>query len=52
VAYANEHFELAQTALRNGDFAAYGAEIELVKAALAQLEALTGGASPAPSTAP
>ena len=49
VAYANQHFELAQAALRNGDFATYGAEIELVKAALAQLETLTGGASPAPA---
>jgi uncharacterized membrane protein (UPF0182 family) len=49
VNYANQHFELAQAALRDGDFARYGAEIELVKQALAQLEILTGGASPAPS---
>ena len=48
VNYANQHFELAQAALRDGDFARYGAEIELVKQALAQLEVLTGGA-PAPS---
>ena len=47
VDYANQHFELAQAALRNGDFARYGAEIDLVKQALAQLRALTGG-SPAP----
>jgi hypothetical protein len=50
VEYAKEHFELAQTALRNGDFARYGAEIELVQEALLQLDALTGvGSSPAPS---
>jgi uncharacterized membrane protein (UPF0182 family) len=49
VNYANQHFELAQAALRDGDFARYGAEIELVKQALAQLAILTGGASPAPS---
>jgi uncharacterized membrane protein (UPF0182 family) len=49
VNYANQHFELAQAALRDGDFARYGAEIDLVKQALAQLETLTGGASPAPS---
>ncbi len=52
VTYANQHFELAQTALRNGDFARYGMEIELVKQALAQLDNLTGGSSspaPAPS---
>jgi uncharacterized protein len=49
VDYANQHFELAEQALRNNDFARYGAEIELVKQALGQLEILTGGASPAPS---
>ena len=43
VEYANKHFELAQEALRDGDFARYGAELELVREALAQLEALTGG---------
>ena len=48
---ANRHFELAEEALRNNDFARYGAEIELVKQALAQLEILTQG-SPAPSAAP
>ncbi len=47
VTYANAHFELAQQALRNGDFATYGAEIELVQQALRQLAILTG-ASPAP----
>ena len=45
--YANAHFELAQAALRNGDFAAYGREIELVRQALAQLDALAGP-TPAP----
>ena len=46
VAYANEHFELAQQALRDGDFARYGAEIELVRQALARLDQLAG---PSPS---
>jgi uncharacterized membrane protein (UPF0182 family) len=41
VEYANAHFELAQEALRNGDFGRYGQEIELVRQALAQLDALT-----------
>ena len=49
VDYASQHFALADEALRNNDFARYGAEIALVKQALAQLEILTGGASPAPS---
>ncbi|HET9522178.1 MAG TPA: UPF0182 family protein [Candidatus Limnocylindrales bacterium] len=48
VDYANAHFELAQQALRDGDFARYGAEIELVQQALAQLDELVGGA-PSPS---
>jgi uncharacterized membrane protein (UPF0182 family) len=53
IAYANEHFELAQEALRAGDFARYGEEMELVRQALQRLEGLTG-ASPAPpaGTAP
>jgi uncharacterized protein len=51
VEYANLHFELAQQALRDGDFAKYGQEIELVQEALGQLEELVGG-SPGPSTAP
>jgi hypothetical protein len=49
VEFANRHFELAQQALRDNDFARYGQELELVKQALAQLEALVG---PAASTAP
>jgi uncharacterized membrane protein (UPF0182 family) len=44
--YANLHFELAQQALRDGDFATYAAEIELVGEALRQLDELS--ASPAP----
>jgi uncharacterized membrane protein (UPF0182 family) len=49
VDYANQHFELAQAALRNGDFATYGEEIKLVQAALQQLAVLTGvPGSPAP----
>ncbi len=47
VAFANRHFELAQAALRNGDFATYGAEMKLVQEALRQLSVLTG-ASAAP----
>jgi uncharacterized membrane protein (UPF0182 family) len=55
--YANTHFELAQAALRDGDFARYGTEIALVQAALKQLQVLAPGlglptpgvsASPAP----
>jgi len=52
VEYANLHFELAQQALRDGDFARYGREIELVQEALGQLEELVGGSSPGPSAAP
>ena len=50
VAYANQHFELAQTALKNGDFATYGQEIALVQQALRRLDALVGP-TPVPSTA-
>jgi uncharacterized membrane protein (UPF0182 family) len=48
IAYANTHFELAQQALRNGDFATYGDEMQKVQEALQLLGQLTG--SPAPST--
>ena len=48
VEYANLHFELAQQALRAGDFATYGEEIALVEAALAQLGELVGSPSPSP----
>jgi len=47
IGYANAHFELAQQALRNGDFATYGEEMRLVQDALRQLAILTG-ASPVP----
>jgi uncharacterized membrane protein (UPF0182 family) len=50
VDYANSHFELAQAALRNGDFATYGAEMQKVETALQALGRLTG--SPSPSVAP
>jgi hypothetical protein len=47
--YANAHFELAQAALRDGDFARYGTEIEFVQAALERLQVLAPGlASPLP----
>jgi uncharacterized protein len=55
VEYANQHFELAQQALRDGNFARYGEEIALVQQALSQLDALVGastGPSPAPSPSP
>jgi hypothetical protein len=53
--YANRHFALAQAALRAGDFATYGQEINAVDAALRQLDALApslGLPSPAASGAP
>jgi uncharacterized membrane protein (UPF0182 family) len=39
---ANEHFQAAQTALRNGDFAEYGRRITLLQEDLARLRAATG----------
>ena len=50
IQYANDHFELAQEALRDGDFARYGEEIRLVEEALRQLDELVSGgtSSPAP----
>jgi len=51
--YANAHFELAEAALRDGDFARYGTEIALVEAALQQLQVLAPGlASPIPEASP
>jgi uncharacterized membrane protein (UPF0182 family) len=47
VAYANDHFDRAQAALRAGDFATYGAEMAKVQEALRQLNALVK-LSPAP----
>lgn len=42
--FANAHFELAQEALRAGDFARYGEEIDLVEEALQRLDELTAPA--------
>ena len=55
IAYANDHFELAQQALRDGDFGRYGQEIALVQAALQRLQVLAPGLaipSPGASTSP
>ena len=46
--YANGHFELAQAALRTGDFARYGAEIALVEAAARATRPLAPGLGLAP----
>ena len=46
VKYANDHFDAAQTALRNGDLATYGAEVAKAEAAIRALAELT--ATPAP----
>jgi uncharacterized membrane protein (UPF0182 family) len=49
--FANVHFEQAETALRDGDFARYGSEIALVDAALQRLEQLAPGlTAPVPTT--
>ena len=45
IAYANQHFELAQEALRKGDFATYGAEIAKVQQALQRLDVLVPSSS-------
>jgi uncharacterized protein len=45
IEYANNHFELAQQALRDGDFGRYGTEIALVQAALQRLQVLAPGLS-------
>ncbi len=50
--YANVHFAAAQDALRDGDFARYGAEIALVEAALQRLDELGPGLIPSPGTSP
>jgi uncharacterized membrane protein (UPF0182 family) len=51
IEYANTHFELAQAALREGDFATYGTEIEKVEMALQLLDELSPAVgSPAPGT--
>jgi hypothetical protein len=43
IRYANAHFELAQEALRQGDFARYGDEIAKVEEALRRLDELAPG---------
>jgi hypothetical protein len=49
IEYANAHFNLAQVALRDGDFARYGTEIALVQSALQRLQVLAPGlGSPVP----
>ena len=46
IVYANQHYELAQAALRSGDLATYQAELDKVGVALGRLDELTGpGAS-------
>jgi hypothetical protein len=52
IEYANVHFAAAQDALRDGDFARYGVEIELVEAALQRLDELAPGLIPSPGTSP
>jgi uncharacterized membrane protein (UPF0182 family) len=52
VLYANTHFETAQSALRAGDFARYGAEMALVRQALSQLSVLTSSGAPGTSASP
>jgi uncharacterized protein len=51
IAYANQHFELAQAALRSGDFATYGVEIAKVQQALQELNVLVPPAA-SPSAQP
>ena len=51
VSYANQHFDLAQQALHNGDFATYGSEMAKVQTALQRLGTLTGGTTPSASPA-
>ena len=41
VAQAQQSYDRAQSLLRSGDFAGYGAEIDRLKAILDQLQALT-----------
>ena len=48
VEYANVHFEAAQAALRQGDFATYGAEMAEVEKTLQQLGVVVAG-SPTPA---
>jgi uncharacterized membrane protein (UPF0182 family) len=52
IAYANDHFDRAQAALRAGDFATYGDEIARVKAALDRLDELAPGLGLSPGASP
>jgi len=52
IAQANAHYNAAQTALRNGDFATYAKEIQTVGNILNQLVALQPAASASPSASP
>lgn len=45
---ANSHFEAAQEAQRNGDWATYGAELQALEAVLQQLGTLTAGEATGP----
>jgi hypothetical protein len=47
VAEAEAYFEAAQTAARNGDWATYGTDMQIVQEILAKLQAQVG--TPAPS---
>lgn len=50
IAQANTHFQAAQAAARNGDWATYGIEMNKVQQLLAQLQIVVG--TPAPSPGP
>ncbi|MGZ6528226.1 MAG: hypothetical protein ACXVES_13685, partial [Actinomycetota bacterium] len=53
IAEALAHDQKAQEALKNGDFATYGAEITLERQALQQAAAAAGASpSPSPSASP
>jgi mevalonate kinase len=47
ISEANAHFQAAQTAARNGDWATYGTEMNIVQQLLSQLQSVVG--TPAPS---
>ena len=51
IVQAKAHYDAAQAALHNGDFATYGKEIQQVGSILNQLAALQS-ASPSPSASP
>jgi uncharacterized membrane protein (UPF0182 family) len=49
IAQANQHYEAAQAALRNGDLATYQTEMDEVGRLLTQLEKVVGTPAPSPS---